>query len=153
MVYRVPPEWIAGRRRAARLAAPAIALLGIGILALALWNRLNWADPHSRTAAIFVSCVVVLGLLLGALGGRYNFRTIMRRWESFSVEVTPTELVRQMDGSETRIQRNNVASIREYPRGFVVRDKIGWQIFVPRVVQNYDAFRQEILQWTASSRP
>jgi hypothetical protein len=149
MIYRVPEGWVERRRRTARVAAPLIALLGIGILALALGQRVDWSKPQDRTAAIFVICVVVMGMLLGALAGRFSFRTKMRRWESFSVELTPEELIRQMDGQETRIQRSNVKSIREYPqRGFVIIDNLGWQIFVPKIVANYEEFRAGILAWS-----
>ncbi len=97
--------------------------------------------------------VVMLGLALGTLAGQFSFRTKMRRWESFSIELTPEELVRQMDGQETRIQRANVKSIREYPqRGFVVIDNLGWRIFVPKIIANYSEFRSEILAWGSKAQ-
>lgn len=144
MIYRVPEGWVERRRSTARVMAPLIALLGMGILALALAPRVHWADADERRAGL----IVMLGLVLGTLAGRFGFRTQMRRWESFSVELTPEELVRQMDGQETRIQRANVKSIREYPqRGFVVIDQMGWRIFVPKIIANYSEFRSEILTW------
>lgn len=153
MVFRVPEEWIQQRRRRAPLAALLIGLLGILILAVALGPRVNWSNPPERTAGIFVCAIVVIGLLLGTLAGRFRFRTTMKRWESFSVELTPTELIRQMDGRETRIQRANVRSIREFgQRGMVIRDNLGWQIFVPRVVANYQEFRQQILAWAQDTK-
>ena len=148
MIYRVPEGWVERRRSTARVMAPLIALLGMGILALALAPRVHWADADERRAGLIVISVVMLGLVLGTLAGRFGFRTQMRRWESFSVELTPEELVRQMDGQETRIQRANVKSIREYPqRGFVVIDQMGWRIFVPKIIANYSEFRSEILTW------
>lgn len=148
MIYRITPEWIEKRRRTARFAALLVALLAVAILALVLGPRVNWSRPHDRTAAIFVCCVVLIGLVIGGLAGRMNFRIVMRRWESFSVELTPEELIRQMDGQETRIQRNNVKSIREFgQRGFVIVDNLGWRIFVPKMVENYADFRKRILSW------
>lgn len=136
------------RRRIARVAAPLLGVLGVGILALALTPRVDWSRPQDRTAAEIVSAVVLVGLILGALVGRFGFRTRMRRWETFSIQLTPDSLIRQMDGQETRIRRSEVTSIREYPqRGFVITDNLGWKIFVPKVVGDYDDFRQQILTW------
>jgi hypothetical protein len=127
---------------------PLIALLSMGILAFALEPQVDWSNPKERQAGIFVGCVVLAGLVLGGIAGRFSFRTKMRRWESFSIEVTPDDLVRQMDGEETRIHRSNLRSIREYPRrGFVIIDTLGWQIFVPKIIANYQEFRAQILAW------
>ncbi len=148
MIYRIPDGWVERRRSTARVMGPLIALLGMGILALAVEPRVNWTDASQRRAAMVVAGVVLLGLALGGLAGRFSFRAKMRRWESFSIELTPEELVRHMDGQETRIQRTNVKSIREYPqRGFVVVDNLGWRIFVPKIIANYAEFRIRILAW------
>lgn len=148
MIYRVPESWIEGRRRAARWVAPLLVVLGVVILALALVPRVNWRVPQERHAALFVSLVVVVGLLLGGLAGRFTFRNTMKNWQTFSVELTPNELIRQLNGQEVRIERANVASIREFPaRGFVVQDNLGWRIFVPKMVENYEDFKQRIVAW------
>lgn len=127
---------------------PLIALVGMGILALALEPRIHWSNTSDRRAAMVVAGVVLLGLALGGLAGRFSFRAKMRRWESFSIELTQNELIRQMDGQETRIQRANVKSIREYPqRGFVIVDNLGWRVFVPKIIANYQQFRDGILAW------
>jgi hypothetical protein len=153
MIYRVPEGWVERRRSTARVMAPLIALLGMGILALGLAPRVHWMDANERRAGLIVMGVVMLGLALGTLAGQFSFRTKMRRWESFSIELTPEELVRQMDGQETRIQRANVKSIREYPqRGFVVIDNLGWRIFVPKIIANYSEFRSEILAWGSKAQ-
>jgi multisubunit Na+/H+ antiporter MnhB subunit len=148
VIYRVRPEWIAKKRRAARWIAPLMALFGVGLIAFVLLPRVNWARQEDRRAALIVSIVVVCGMAFGTFVGRFSFRLKSQRWESFAVEVTADELVRQMDGEETRIARENVVSIREYPRrGMVVTDRIGWRIFVPQTVENYSGFREEILKW------
>jgi hypothetical protein len=153
MIYRIPEGWVEQRRRTARWAAPLIGVAAMGIMVLALAPRVNWSQPQDRNAAMFVFGVVGIGALLGILAGRFSFRTKMKRWETFSVEVTSDELIRQMDGQETRIQRANVKSIREYPqRGFVIIDNLGWQIFVPKMVANYPDFRERILAWTHKSK-
>ena len=111
-------------------------------------ERLDWANPQDRYVAMLVSSVVLLALLVGAAAGRFSFRNTMRRWESFSIQLTPNALIRQMDGQQTQIQRTNVTSIREYPRrGFVITDKLGWRIFVPKVIRDYNEFRESILSW------
>jgi hypothetical protein len=111
----------------------------------------DWSKAQDRSGAMIVTAVVVVGFGLGGLAGRMNFRNAMERWASFSIELTSDELVRQMGGQEVRIQRTSVRSIREYPqRGFVVTDNLGWRIFVPKTVANYDDFRQRILSWTAN---
>ncbi len=141
------------RRSTARVMAPLIALLGMGILAIGLAPRVDWSNPNQRRAGMIVIGIVLIGIALGTLAGRFSFRTKMRRWESFSIELTPEELVRQMDGQETRIQRANVKSIREYPqRGFVVIDNLGWRIFVPKIIADYSEFRSEILAWGSKAQ-
>jgi hypothetical protein len=148
-IYRVPEGWLEQKRRMSRWIAPFMALFGLGLLFLVLWPRVNWSRVEDRRAAAIVAVVVVIAMTLGALIGRFSFRMKSLRWESFSVEIAPDELIRQMDGQETRIQRANVKSIREYPRrGFLIVDKLGWQIFVPRIVANYEDFRERILTWT-----
>jgi hypothetical protein len=147
-IYRVPEGWVERRRRTARWAAPLIGVAAMGMMVLVLAPRVSWSKPQERNAAIFVFGIVGIGALLGIFAGRFSFRTKMRRWESFSVEITGDELIRQMDGQETRIQRANVKSIREYPqRGFVIVDNLGWQIFVPKIVAKYEDFRERILTW------
>jgi hypothetical protein len=149
MIYRVPSDWIEKRRRLATIAAPLAALLPILILVLVLGPRVDWSKPQDRRAAIFVAAILCVGTLVGFLAGRMSFRAKMNRWESFQVELTLEELVRQMDGEETRIQRSNVQSIREYPqRGFVITDNRGWRIFVPKLIANYQDFRERMLTWT-----
>jgi hypothetical protein len=149
MIYRIPDGWVERRRSTARVLGPLIALLGMGILALAIEPRIHWSDSNQRRAAMVVAGVVLLGLALGGLAGRFSFRAKMRRWESFSIELTQDELVRQMDGQETRIQRANVKSIREYPqRGFVIVDNCGWRVFVPKIIANYQEFRAGMLAWS-----
>lgn len=152
MTYRVPKEWIERRRRMARIATPLVGLLGVSILTLALAPRVDWSNPRDRAAGIFVICIVAVGLLLGALAGRFSFRNTMRNWESLEIQLTPEEIVRQLNGQEVRIQRAKVTSIREYPqRGFVITDKLGWRIFVPKMVENYEDFRQRIVAWGIKS--
>lgn len=132
----------------ARWAPLLIVLLGILILVVALVPRVDWSNPRDRMAAMIVIAVVVVGMLLGILAGRFSFNNTMHNWETFEVELTPTELIRQLRGQEVRIQRANLRSIREYPRrGFVIVDNLGWQIFVPSVIQDYESFRREILNW------
>lgn len=152
MIYRVSDSWIQGRQRAARWAAPILLLLGLLILGLALIPRVNWSVPTQRHAAMFVSAVVITGLLLGGLVGRFSFRNAMRNWHTFSVELTPDELIRQLNGQEVRIQRASVTSIREFRgRGFVITDNLGWRIFVPKMVENYEDFKQRIVAWGIKS--
>ena len=148
MIYRVPKDWIEQRRRSSWVGATLFLCLGVAIAVLLLSERLDWANPQDRYVAMLVSSVVLLALLIGAAAGRFSFRNTMRRWESFSIQLTPNALIRQMDGRQTQIQRTNVASIREYPRrGFVITDKLGWRIFVPKVIRDYNEFRESILSW------
>ena len=148
MIYRVPKDWIEQRRRSSWVGATLFLCLGVAIAVLLLSERLDWANPQDRYVAMLVSSVVLLALLIGAAAGRFSFRNTMRRWESFSIQLTPNALIRQMDGHQTQIQRTNVASIREYPRrGFVITDKLGWRIFVPKVIRDYNEFRESILSW------
>ena len=149
MIYRVPQEWMERQRKTARLAAIVAAALGIGVLLVGLVPHIRWSSKDV-TAAVATGGLIAVGLFLALMVGRFKFRSTMRRWESFSIELTPSELVRQMDGRETRILRANVASIREFPRrGFVVTDKNGWRIYVPRIVEGYRDFRETILKWMA----
>jgi hypothetical protein len=78
VIYRVPESWIESRRRAARWAAPIIVLLGAVIIGFALIPRVNWSLPTQRHAAMFVSAVVVFGLVLGGFAGRFSFRNTMK---------------------------------------------------------------------------
>ena len=148
MIYRVPEGWVEQRRRTVRWAGPLIGAIALTMMALLLARRVDWSRAQDRNAAYIVMGVVLLGALLGALAGRFSFRVKMKRWQTFSVELTPEELIRQMDGQETRIQRRNVTSIREYPqRGFVIIDNLGWRIFVPKMVDGYQDFKQRIMAW------
>ncbi len=148
MIYRVPKDWIEQRRRSSWVGAMLFLCLGVALAVLLLSSRVNWGSPQDRYAAMLVSSVVLLALLIGTAAGRFSFRNTMRRWESFSVQLTPNTLIRQMDGRETQIQRTDVVSIREYPRrGVVVTDKLGWRIFVPKVIRDYNDFRDSILGW------
>jgi hypothetical protein len=152
MIYRVPQPWIERRRRMARFVPLFMTILAVVMLALVLVPRVDWSKPQDRRAAGIVTLVVVVGFGLASIAGRFAFTSTMRTWESFQVELTDDELIRQMNGQETRIQRPAVNSIREYPRrGFVVTDNLGWRIFVPRMVANYEDFRQRILTWGARS--
>ncbi len=154
MIYRVPKDWIEQRRRSAWIGAALFLCLGTALLVFLLNPSVSVATADDRRAAMIVTSVIFLGLLFGAAVGRFSFRTMLRRWESFSVRLTPENLVREMDGQETRIQRTNVASIREYPRrGFVITDKLGWRIFVPKMVANYNDFREQILVWASQDHP
>ena len=101
---------------------------------------------------MFVTAVVAIGFGLGGIAGRVSFRDAMRRWESFEVELNENELVRRMNGQEVRIQRVSVTSIREFRyRGFVVTNNLGWRVFVPKMVENYEDFKQRILAWAQRS--
>jgi len=152
-IYRVPDGWVEQKRRMSRWIAPIMALFGLGLLFLVLWPRVNWSRAEDRRAAAIVAVVIAIGMTLGALIGRFSFRMKSLRWESFSVELTSDELIRQMDGQETRIQRANVKSIREYPRrGFLIVDNMGWQIFVPKIIANYEDFRERILTWANKTK-
>jgi hypothetical protein len=149
MIYRVPQPWIERRRRMARFVPLFMTVLAVLMLALVLLPRVDWSRSQDRRAATIVTVIVVLGFGLASIAGRFAFTNTMRTWESFQIELTGDELIRQMNGQETRIQRLTVNSIREYPRrGFVITDNLGWRIFVPRIVQNYDDFRQRMLTWT-----
>lgn len=148
MIYRVPQQWIERRRRMARFVPLLLTLLAVVMLALVLLPRVDWSRPQDRRAAAIVTVIVVLGFGLAGIVGRLTFTTTMRNWESFQIELTDYELIRHMNGGETRIQRANVNSIREFPRrGFVVTDNLGWRVFIPTIVENYSDFRQRILAW------
>lgn len=153
MIYRVPKDWIEQRRRSSWMGATLFLLLGVSLAIVILSGRVDWSNPQDRYSAMLVSSVVLLALLVGAAAGRFTFRNTMRRWESFSVQLTPNALIRQMDGQQTQIERANVTSIREYPRrGVVVTDKLGWRIFVPKVIRDYNDFREHILAWQNKSK-
>lgn len=152
MTYRVPEEWIARRRRAARWAPVLISVIGIAILLLVLMPRTDWSRATDRKAAGIVITVVCVGFGLGGIAGRISFRNTMESWRTFEIELTPTEIVRQMRGQEVRIQRAKVISIREFPqRGFVITDDLGWRIFVPKMIENYEDFRTRILAWKSKT--
>jgi len=151
MIYRVPQPWIDRRRRIARFIPLFMTALAMLMLALVLLPRVDWSRPQDRRAAAIVTVIVVVGFGLATVVARLTFTNTMRTWESFQIEFTPDELIRHMNGQETRIQRANVSSIREFPRrGFVITDHLGWRIFVPMIIEKYDDFRQRILTWTAS---
>lgn len=151
MLYRVPQEWIARKRRNARAAPLILVGAAIAVLGAVLLPRLNWSRPQDRTSAFIATVVVIVGFGLGGLAGRFSFQNTMNNWETFDIELTDTELIRHLRGQEVRIQRANVTSLREYPRGIMVTDNLGWRIYIPKFVDNYAEFRQRILSWSNKS--
>ncbi len=148
MIYRVPKGWIEQRRRSSWIGAALFLCFAIALFLFLLGPRVIGSDPEDRRAAMMVTSLIFLGLLFGGAAGRFSFRNTMRRWETFSVQLTSDALIRQMDGQETAIQRDNVSSVREVPRrGFVITDNLGWRIFVPKIVANYEDFRERIIAW------
>ncbi|MBD1842178.1 hypothetical protein H6F89_01885 [Cyanobacteria bacterium FACHB-63] len=142
--YRLSPRFFSQYRQRMSLS---IGVPIFGVLAYNTANSFNRYPPIvTIISTIFVFLIVAISSQVILRG---DFRKHQQTWSSYELMLNEDSITRIQDGLErAQISRSEVTKIIEVTGyGLTIASANDTQIFVPRLLENYDSLRTSLLEW------